>query len=209
MFGIIRCFIGAFVAGAGLLMLRKLHFPHKKTAWALSIGTFAVLTAALSFWPFENLFYTFDSPEAAYAYGCFGAPDIELVVPGNQCDWVIDRRVSSRRYQMVPKTEEGWKVGLGADTRRVEEIISDGVTVEIYRYRDTDDYFIAVLDTAGGKSDVADSLHSDFRCLEERQETLPKSFFTYYAYIPRLDVSYRITVNGRSIAVGESGNAAG
>ena len=136
-------------------------------------------------------------------------PDIELVVPGDQCDWVIDRRGSSRRYQMVPKTEEGWKVGLGADTRRVEEIISDGVTVEIYRYRDTDDYFIAVLDTAGGKSDVADSLHSDFRCLEERQETLQKSFFTYYAYIPRLDASYRITVNGRSIAVGESGNAAG
>ena len=72
-----------------------------------------ILVTVLAFLPIENSFVTFDSPKAAYEYFNSGKSNIELVVKGDNCDFIIDRKKDSDTYLIVPKTANGWKIGIG------------------------------------------------------------------------------------------------
>ena len=49
------------------------------------------MTGLLGFFPFENLFVTFDSPKAAYNYYHTSEKSIiDIIVEGDACDFVVD-----------------------------------------------------------------------------------------------------------------------
>ncbi|MBE6616777.1 MAG: hypothetical protein E7627_02355 [Ruminococcaceae bacterium] len=159
------------------------------------------LTTVLAFLPFENLFINFDSPKEAYEYYTFSKSNIELVVEGNECDFVVDCKNNVDTHLIIPKTADGWKVGIGSNTKRIVYKHSNGITVYVYQYSNTSEYFITILDTNGGVAIVSDNYGTEFYSLEKDNDSLNTTFVTYYAYIPDFNLEYSVIVNGNEIVL--------
>lgn len=202
MFNIIRLIIGFVFLGCSITVIKKSKVIRKRMLYVIFTSISVALIAVLSFLPFENLFITFNSPKAAYEYFSFGKSNIELVVEGNNCDFVIDRKNHSDTYLIIPKTADGWKIGVGLNTKRIVQKLSNGITVYVYQYKNTSDYFITILDTNGGESTVLDDYDTKFYSLERNNDSLGKTFVTYYAHISNFNPQYSVIVNGNKIVFG-------
>ena len=162
-----------------------------------------ILVTVLGFVPFENLFVTFDSPKAAYEYYILGKTNIELIVEGDACDFVVDSKDKGNTILIIPKTADGWKVGIGLNIKRLDHKFSNGIVFDVYQYKDTNDYFITVFDTNGGESTISDENNTEFIPSKERYiDPLGKSFVTYYAHLTDFGPNYTVTVNGNVISFG-------
>ena len=195
MYTIIRLLIGCTFLVCSMIVIKNSK-GIRKHIWYIAFTSLSVLLiVVLTFLPFENLFMTFDSPEAVYAYYYLGKSNIELVVEGDDCDLIIDRKNNSDTYLMIPKTADGWKIGVGSDTKRIMQKFSDGISLDVYRYKDSGDYFITIIDTNGGESTISDEYNTKFLSLERYNDSLGKNFVTYYAHITNLNPQYSVTVN--------------
>lgn len=199
MYGVIRLIIGCVFLVCSITAIRKSKAIRKRVLYAVFTGLSMLLVVVLAFLPFENLFVTFDSPKAAYEYYIPGTSNIELIVEGDACDFVIDSKNDSDTYLMIPKTADGWKIGIGSNTKRIMQKISNGVVCYVYQYKNARDYFITILDTSGGQSTITDEYNTKFRPLERNNDSLKKSFVTYYAHIADFNPQYSVTVNGKKI----------
>lgn len=197
MFIVIRLIIGIIVFIA-LTVLAGAMFSNKHKGRFLSTVISIMLLLVLCFIPVENLFYTFDSPEDAYTYFNYGR-EVELVVSGDESDLVIGSQDGSYTYLIVPKTDDGWKVGLGIDTKRRAKSGSDGTFITIFQYKNTADYFVEVTVIGESVASISDSYDSKFYTLD-RQSSLSKSVVTYYAYMPNFDSQYSVEVNGTAFS---------
>lgn len=202
MYNIIRLIIGCIVLVCSIVAIKNSKAISKHILYIVFAGLSVLLIVVLTFLPFENLFITFDSPKAAYEYFILGKSNIELIVEGNDCDFIIDRKNDSDTYLIIPKTADGWKIGVGSNTKRVVQKISNGIVLYVYRYKSTSDYFITILDTNGGKSTVSDEYNTKFFSLERHNDSLEDFFVTYYAHITNLDPQYSVIVNGNKIVLG-------
>ena len=198
MYSIIRLLIGGIFLLCAIIVIKKSNAVKKKMLVILSAIGAVVLTTALAFVPFENLFVTFHSPEAAYGYFT-GETNIKIVVEGQQSDYVVGGSGDKNVSLIVPKTEDGWKVGIGADTKLVSQSIQDGIVLYVYRYQNTNEYYLTVFDTNGGTSEITDCLGSEFYPVAQANAALDKEFVTYYSYLPNPDPSYWISVNNITI----------
>ncbi len=202
MFYIIRLAIGCLFFVCSVVVIKKLKTNYKRLLYIVFASVSIVLIVVLYFFPFENIFVTFSSPKAAYEYYNFGDSNVALVIEGNDCGFVIDEKNDSNAYLIIPKTTDGWKIGIGSDTKRISQTITDGITIYIYQYKNTSDCFITVLDTNGGKLNISDGYNTKFQPLEHHDDFLGKTYITYYAHIPNFNSKYSIMVNGNTIVLG-------
>lgn len=170
----------------------------------VSICVSLVLIVLLSHISFENLFITFDSPEDAYEYVNIGDSNIELVIEGDNCDFVIDSKKESNKYLIIPKSKNGWKIGIGADTKRIVQKAQKSIVIYVYQYKNTKDYFITVFDTNGGSLDISDNCNSQFYSISKEDDRLGEMVTVYFAHIPNYDSLYNVQVNGTKIEFNNS-----
>ena len=198
MYGLIRYVFGCAFFGLSLIILRKFKITLKKVHFLVISIITVLVVVLLMFIPFENLFITFESPKAAYDYYTSRNSDISLIVEGKNCDFIIVRkRESYYLYSMIPKTENGWKIGIGSDIKKVfDSYNDDGIFITVYQYKNTSDFFVEVYDINGGEIDVSDSYGNVFYSLKEEKHALEKSFYTYFANIPEFNSDYSMFING-------------
>ena len=187
-----RFLFGVLVFIACLLFIGKTHTIHNRWRIAVAFAAAVMGTTILALLPVENAFLTFSSPQSAYQYNHTG--DVKLVVSGEITDFVVGAKGDVDEYTILPKCDDGWKLGMGFDTKRIHQTVSDGVVVYVYQYKNTDDYYITILDTSGGPLELTDNRNSNFQCLEHTNEALDTTFYTYYGYIHDYDDSYALTV---------------
>ena len=199
MYGVVRLIIGCLFFGCSAIVMKKNKAVNKFKLRVILAGLSVILVFVLGFLPFENLFITFQSPEAAYEYSNFGKSNVDLVVEGNNCDFVIEQENESYTYLIIPKTSDGWKTEIGLNTKMISQKFFDGITVQVYQYKNTNDYFITVLDTNGGEAKISDEYNTEFYRLERFDDVLQKNFVTYFAHISDLTIEYSLTVNGSKI----------
>lgn len=194
LFGLIRVALGAIIFLFSFLLIQRSRICHKRT-WIVSafIVTIA-LAAASAFIPVEDTFVTFSSAEKAYHYNHSGS--VMLEVSGKKTSFLVGKRGNAYEYAIIPKVEHGWKLGLGADIEQVGQIASDGVFIQVYKHKKSEECFIVVQAVQGGMADISDMQNSEFLYLEEKNRALNNSFYTYYAYIGNLNDEYALTVNG-------------
>ena len=166
-------------------------------------GITILLISTLALFPIENLFVTFNSPESVFNYYHFGNEGVDLVVEGDNCDFVIGKTDDSDTFLIIPKNDDGWKVGSGVDTRKAARKFSNGISITVYKYKNTNDYFITVFDSNGGISSVSDKYNTEFYYLEKDNDSLGKKYVTYYAHISDFGPQYSISVNGNEITIQE------
>lgn len=201
MFTIIRLIIGCLLFACSIPIIIKSKATKKTNQYIISAAVVITLTVASMFLPIENLFVTFDSPRSSYGYTKSGEKDIVLVVEGQNSDLVVGEENNADIYLIIPKIEDGWKIGLGINTKLTTQKVVDGIIVSVYRYKDTGDYYVTVFDTAGGHEEITDSENSNFLHLEKYDDALDKTFVTYYAHVYDLDSQYWISINGEKIAL--------
>ena len=203
MYIIVRLIIGCIFLVCSILAIKKSKVILKHRLYIAFTSLSVILFVALTFLPFENLFVTFDSPQAAHEYYNLGKSNIELIVEGDDCDFIIDRKNDSNTYLIIPKTADGWKVGISSNTKTILQKISNSIVLYVYQYQNSNDYFITIFDTNGGKSTVSDEHNTKFFSLESSNDYLGKTFVTYYAHVNNFNSQYSITVNNEKIMFGE------
>lgn len=198
---IIRLIIGSAFLIYAIHSINQSKLKRKRGWIASAVVIFLVITSVTVFFPVENLFVNFKSPESAYKY-CTGKSNINLVVEGNTCDLVVSQKDHSYSNLIVPKTEDGWKVGVHTDTRIRSKSISDDINMIVYRYRFTNEYFLLIIDTDGGELIVSDDYNTEFHSYESTVKTNNKRYITCGAYIPNFNSEYSVIVNGERIEIG-------
>lgn len=199
MFGLIRVALGFLVFFCLFFVIRR-GKAEKKTRRYLFSAVVSLLLTLLSFlFPFENAFVTFASPSDAYRYMNSSDREVRLVVNGKECDLVVGQKGDADVYHIFPKTAEGSKLATGFDTQTDTVKIVKGAQICVYRYKDTDDYFVTVLDTEGGAADISDVQGSVFLPLERENAVLDKTFVTYYASVTRPSSDYWLCINGEIV----------
>lgn len=201
MFGFIRLAIGCilFCCIIWVLKKHKITFNYKRyIAFVIMIIAFIVI---LQFVPFENLFITFKSPRAAYEYVNGGKSEIKLVVEGTNSDLVVSNKDDTDMYLIVPKTKDGWKIGIASNTKWIVQAFSNGITIDVCQYKNSDDYFITIFNANGGYSKIEDSYNSRFFSIEKADDAPNSKFVTYYANLSKFDLQYWVNVNGEKITL--------
>ena len=206
MYNIIRLIIGCIFLVCSITTIKKSKLIRKHILYIVFTSLSVLLIVVLTFLPFENLFVTFDSPKAACEYFNLGKSNIELIVEGGDCDFIIDRNNDSDTYLIIPKTAYGWKIGVASNTKRIVQKFSNGIVVYVYQYKNTSDYFITILDTNGGESTVSDEYNTKFFSLEIYNDSLGKVFVTYYAHITTLNQQYSVIVNDNKMGLDRTGD---
>ena len=201
MFIILRLIIGFIFLLFMVIIIKKIKYKYKFKGYIFSAVLSIILITVIAFLPFENLFITFDSPEAAYNYVNFGKSNIELVVSGKNCDFIIDDKKTSYSYLIVPKCKEGWKIGIGVNTKMIMSKIYNDIVINVFQYKNTNDYFIVLLNTKGESINLKDSNNSVFYSLEKSNEQLNETFITYFINVINLDSEYWLSIDGERIPI--------
>lgn len=192
MFGIIRIIVGCIVFFlCNFFIDKKIKKTTKRKKLIASFLASITLITALAFIPFENLFFSFKSPEESYKYVNSEISNVKLVVNGNNSDFVIGEKNNSDVYLIIPKTSSGWKVGIGTNTKRIAQKITNDVVIYVYQYKNTDDYFIAVHNIKNTNIELTDVYGSEF--IADKR--------IYYANIQNFDQQYWVDVNSEKIIV--------
>lgn len=199
MFGLIRLLIGCIFFLCVIYVIKKKMKISRKKWYVFSAIVAVLLCYLLEFVPFENAIITFSSPESVYQYVTFGNIDVKMVVDGKNSDLVVGGNTSHDTYLIVPKSDDGWKVGVSANTKRIMHTLVDGIVICVYQYANTEDYYITIFNSAGGTIEITDSHDSKFVLGEKFEEKLDKTYVTYYAYIQNFNQQYMININGKEI----------
>lgn len=180
---------------ACFIWIQRSHsiYKHKRSILAFIIAVIFMIVSA--FLPIENAFVTFSSPQSAFHYNHPG--DIKLILDGEKTNFVIgERNDNVFVYSIVPKVGNGWKLGMGLDTKMIIRTLSDGISIHVYRYKNSDDYYIEVLTMNGGSLEITDNRGSQFQSLDRHNDIL-----IYYTYINSYNDQYTLTVNGKKISL--------
>lgn len=204
MFGLIRTITGLIFAIIYSYAVRKSKMKNKrKRAFLISLFT-VILITVLAFYPIENSIITFSSPEKAYSY-FYPEKDVELVVNGNETDFVSGYNHGSRSFLILPKTEKGWKTAAGFDLKTVCNKRIDGITVAtIYKHRNFDDLYVVISGVEGNENEISDNAASEFHSIKySDSENYFGNYYMYFAHINNRNKPYCITINGNEILLME------
>lgn len=193
---IILCFILFIVC---IFITKKLKMHNKRVLKISAAIVCLVICIALNFIPIENLFITFPTVQSSYKYSNTGNAD--LIINGTETDLVISGNKGSNNVLIIPKNNEGWKIGRGIDTKAFFHKNINSVSIRVYQYKDTQDYYIILTDMVGILDRVSDSMDSVFESREINVGSSNESYFEYFAYVNHLDENYSLTLNEEIIYI--------
>lgn len=159
----------------------------KKYAILVMMIIFVVMPVS-SLFPVENLFVTFSTPEKSFHY--VNLEKAKIVISGDTTDLVIGHEDT---YLIVPKTDKGWKIGRGLDTKSVSVNYNDGIVVVLFKHKKSGEYYVEVIDMEEKVRTIKDSGDSEFYNFKYG------GICRYYAYVHNLNDNYELFVNGKRV----------
>ena len=197
MFHLIRILIGTLVF-FGIMLCIGPNRISRRARWCAAISTL-LLVSALHAWPFENLVYTFDSPEAVCRYlGVCNKKDTPVVIYGQDTDLVLIDSGDTTRTVFTAKDPNGSKIRIGL-VRPANIALTNGVSIVLYQPNKSADDFIMIFYQADAPAKVYDSEGSEF-CLTEKENSFEGGFlYSQYTCIQNYDEAYWVCMNGQRI----------
>ena len=199
MYGIVRIIFWIIMFGIIVLIIRKFKTIKKKDIIFLILFT-SLLCTLSSFCIIENYFIEFSTPEQAFKYIYF--ENVKLVIDGEKSTLIIGQEEKNKFNKLIiPKSPNGWKISRGIDTKLIRQIIRKDIVIELIQYKDSEDYYIMVLDVNDNISEITDCCNTNFSKL--KSDELYSKFAIYSAYISVFNENYWIKVNGQIFNFGE------
>ena len=196
-FSLVRnLFIIIFTAVCFLFIIKSNIVNKRK--WIVTSFLMSIVLVGLSYiGPIENAFITFPTAESAYNYSKEGS--VKYIIEGEESDLAIGKKENDKAYAnilaIIPKTNDGWKLSTLGDLKRVTSSSLRGVSIDVYQYKNSDDYYIMVYCLKNNTLELTDNRDSKFEYFEGKNGTNQ----TYCTYIHCFDEEYVITVDGNPI----------
>ena len=200
MFMAIRLIIGGLCWGVAAYSIARHCLKNKHIKLIIASAFTVICVAIFSFIPIENFVYTFPSPETAFRYYT-GIQNVDIIVEGTQSCLVVGARNNSHTLLIIPKGEDGWKIGLGTDTKLISNRIIDDSIILIYQHGSSTDQYLSITNLNEESITLSDAYDSSFVPLIQNEVQPDRSHATYFANIPNADKPYWICVNGKIITL--------
>jgi len=146
------------------------------------------LSSLLYFFPFENIFVSFKTPEsAAFYYNNYDTID---VIYGQDSCLVISENNSSKKQQILIKDDEGWKIKTGFSIKTIAQQSNNLNYLKIMNVNGSQDTYISIINIFGDNVDIQDKYNTHFKKTEPGH---------YYGYLSNYSEGYSITINSIEI----------
>lgn len=196
LYHLIRFFIAVAIAAIPFLLLRRTL--QSKALAIITVVVFFIVSMTLGCLPVENTFVSFDTPEKIARYMNIG--EVICVVEGEESSLLITKQEGTKQMQIYPRKNGAWQIDTGISFSHKNYHIEKGI-ITLYQYKPTGEYYISAT-CFGVDVPVHDSVGSVFQTCEQ-DELSSEYFSTYYAYIPRFDDTYTLTINETPIVFTE------
>ena len=194
MYGLIRTAFGCIVFALCFFLMKKKNIS-KKMNIIISLAIALVVCTGSYFLPVENSVLTFPTAEKAFAH--VNSEKAVLVAEGEKSALVVgEESENEHTLLIVPKSDEGWKIGRGIDTKLEKQLLDGDFVINLYKHRRCGDYYISILYTGSGELEISDSCNSAFYAPEN---TGDRGSEFRLANISDYDDSYRININGMEL----------
>lgn len=194
MFMFIRFLLGIIAAFFAFFLANKFSKKRlSKKIYTQSVIIAIVCTVILTFVPFENLCYTFSSPEASFHYKENGT--VKAVINGQYSDLIVAENNKIDNLTVIPKKQNGWKLSDNMNLHNKYNNLANGISITLYQFDDTSDYYLSVCGVTTAVLSICDSFNSDFCCIKNSH-----GHEIYYAHVQMSD-EYTLIVNGVAIAI--------
>ncbi len=210
MYDKVRLLMTILVMVLTALILRSITFKlarkNKLSKWYKLFNIAAIIIVSFGFsaaisWPIENLFVSFDSPEAVYRYLKDDSSDsIIQVVDGKDTTLV-----AAQYRQIIPKADETkdnvvrWKLPVQNATDGQHKFVEHNVLVALYHYKETSEYYLEFRIWSEEPIQVSDSLASEFVFSERRIPLTDQKYVECFAYIPDPPKDYWVKINDQTV----------
>lgn len=192
-----RLLIGLALLCIGMLWLRRTGRNNKRfRAFLFLFAAISVVTLYLL--PVENAFVKFDSPEESYHYTNSGI--VEMVIKGKTTCFVVASNNKTESYLIIPGAEHAWKIGRGVDTKPTIHQLSDTASIQVFQYKEADEYYIVISGIQEGELSIADNRGTVFSSKSFFVRSLESEYYTYFAYVADLDGTYKLFINDEEIS---------
>ena len=191
MFGTIRIIFWSVIFGICIMLLKNKKRLSKKNV-IIAVVIMVLLCTLSGMVPIENCFLTFSTPEKAFDY--INSEKVALVVEGKETTLVIgEEGKADYVYLVLPKCSNGWKLGRGIDTKLKEQTMNEDIVISLYQYKESNDYYITILDMSGKNIEIIDSCDSSFVTFDN--EEMDAGFTFYFYNVSHYDKNYWVKVN--------------
>jgi len=187
-----------------ILIKKKTEIFKKKIYILLLVLFFYILFIAISYIPFENSFINFSSPEAAYFYANHGTGKIAGVIEGDNSSLIIVSGTSNP-FKLIPKSENGWKIGSQSFPHSIDIVSLGKKRVFIISGKTVEDTYIVVEGTVYQGEDffsVSDNYESQFFVISNK--TSWYEVFRFATYVENFDDSYSLYIDEEYVSLTEN-----
>lgn len=194
-----------FLLLAILLFACLCKFFKKYKKWItllLSCAISALAVYLLFLYPFENLFYQWDSPEELFHY--LSWKNIEEVVYGEKSCMVVYQDSKSSHSQIIfPKLDGKYRIPSDSSSEHIATTFVEGGAVMVDQAKGTEDHYIVgnMSVDAGDSRSISDNKGSRFTTKTVDTGIGRYKMITFWAYIPQFDEDYAITTRGQEMKV--------
>lgn len=205
MYSIIRTVILIILLIIVIKLIRKYTNKRKKTFF-LFILSYICIGFILFSMPVENLFVTFDSPEAVYKYQHLKPEGTVInVVEGKNVDYIIGSLNGKNTAAFARKVEDGWKLapffGFRMSFINSPNIPTD-YTIEKTTFSGVDDILIEIIDFHDKVDSVTDSSGAPLKMVLSNTSDNQKTLDTYYMFVDSLD-DLELIINGETVRLSD------
>lgn len=168
----------------------------KKRCYIMLLLCFASTILTIGVLILTSQKYTYyESLEEAQKHSGVGEP--YLVIEGLESARIIGYEDTA----FFDKTENGWKISTSYTTIAKSIKRVEGKTIYVAQYNFSNEYYITISGVENSDCIITDNRDSTFYMFEGKKDDLDDATYTYYAYINKLDTEYKITIDGKSVAI--------
>lgn len=181
-----------------LAILKKRKIWRKRIFIIMSLLLFSFVELS-GIAPIENIFLTFETPEAAINYYTMYREVLDVIYGKESCMVVYINTRNEYEVQYFPKTNEGYKLPSVWTVKRVSYYISAEGTFDINQIWGTNDYYLSGIYTFPEDiPELSDNIGTFFKCIELQDANIEGTYYNY-AYLQGFTDNYILMISKKKI----------
>lgn len=144
-----------------LLLTLFLKCFKRKVNTVLGVLIAVAISLVLWYYPVENLFFSFDTPQSLFRYA--GQGEIVEVVEGQESTALITKK-GNNNYStfFISKKDNKYKIATFNASKIVSSKQHGTINITVYKVRNTDDYFVRIWGISDEEIELSDTLSTEF-----------------------------------------------
>lgn len=182
-----------------LLFAFGIKFSFRKRYYIISSLCVIILYVFLYYSPFENIFFSFDSPKDAFEYA--GKGDVVAVIPGDETEIVLYQTSDTAASTIPVRKDNGkYKICRVISQKVLQKAYFDSYSIRVIKIKNTSDCYIEIYGVVDDDNiSIEDTNSKLFTPIYESSISgTSKKIVRFVEYIEYSE-NYKISINGNTI----------